>query len=178
MAAIDKLYIKSYYELDDIRKWSIAYYPELLFYIPYPFITYDEFEERRKEYIKQFKEHAKRDFNRLSYGGSSDPVKNLRDYYKNVANYDCPVEQAVDEIDYCFKANKMSDDEIGDTFTLCALHAPMEIDCKLKWICPVPCIREYLHKQCGVNEKHEWFYSLFWKGKKHFNINLKNKVIK
>ena len=32
MAAIDKMYCHSYYEYDDLRKWAIAYYPQLLFY--------------------------------------------------------------------------------------------------------------------------------------------------
>ena len=32
MAAIDKIYVHSYYEYDDLRKWAIVYYPQLLFY--------------------------------------------------------------------------------------------------------------------------------------------------
>ena len=48
------------------------------------------------------------------------------------------------------------------------INTPFSIDKKLKWICPVPCVREYLHKQCGVNPKWEWFYRLFWRGKKYF----------
>ena len=32
MAAIDKMYCHSYYEYDDLRKWAIVYYPQLLFY--------------------------------------------------------------------------------------------------------------------------------------------------
>lgn len=32
MAAIDKYYVKSYFELDDLRKWALVYYPKLLLY--------------------------------------------------------------------------------------------------------------------------------------------------
>lgn len=47
---------------------------------------------------------------------------------------------------------------------------PHSVDRKLKWICPVPCVRVYLHKQCGVNPKWEWLYKIFWRGKKHFML--------
>lgn len=48
------------------------------------------------------------------------------------------------------------------------MNTPLKVDRKLKWICPVPCVREYLHKQCGVNPMREWMYRFFWKGKKYF----------
>jgi hypothetical protein len=48
------------------------------------------------------------------------------------------------------------------------MNTPFSVDRKLKWICPVPCVREYLHNQCGVNPKWEWLYKIFWRGKKYF----------
>lgn len=45
------------------------------------------------------------------------------------------------------------------------MNTPFKVDKKLKWICPLHFIREYLHEQCGVNPKLEWFYKLFWKDK-------------
>lgn len=55
-----------------------------------------------------------------------------------------------------------------DDYTFPIMNTPCKIDRKLKWICQVPCVREYLHKQCGVNPKWEWLYRIFWRGKKYF----------
>lgn len=99
MAAVDKLYVRTYEEYDDLRRWALAYYPKLLIYfydINYP----------RGKFLNEI----------------SVPVMNT----------------------------------------------PLKVDRKLKWICPVPCVREYLHKQCGVNPKWEWLYRIFWRGKKYF----------
>ena len=99
MAAIDKLYVRTYEEYDDLIRWALAYYPLLLFFFYDLKYTRDIFES-----------------------GCSVPIANT-------------------------------------TFN---------VDRKLKWICPVPCVRDYLHKQCGVNPKWEWLYRIFWRGKKYF----------
>ena len=104
MAAIDKLYLQSYYDYDILRTWAMAYYPELLFYFYDICLTYKDFEQ-----------------------AETDPKLYI------------PV-----------------------------MNTPIKVDKKLKWICPVPCIRDYLHNQRGVNPKWEWLYRIFWKGKKHF----------
>ena len=99
MAAIDKLYVRTYEEYDNLRRWALIYYPLLLYYfydLNYP----------RGKFLKEI---------------------------------DIPV-----------------------------TNTPFSVDRKLKWICPVPCVREYLHKQCGVNHKWEWLYKIFWRGKKYF----------
>ena len=62
----------------------------------------------------------------------------------------------------------MLDGTLEDSYTFPVMNTPLSVDRKLKWICPVPCVREYLHKQCGVNPKWEWLYKIFWRGKKHF----------
>jgi hypothetical protein len=97
MAAIDKLYVRTYAEYDDLRRWALVYYPKLLIY----FYSIDL---RLQDFM-----HAQ-------------PIMNT----------------------------------------------PVKVDSKLKWICPVPCVREYLHKQCGVNQKWEWLYKILWRGKKYF----------
>ena len=97
MAAIDKLYVRTYEEYDDVKRWAIIYYPKLLIYFYHIDLRMDDFR------------HAQ-------------PITNT----------------------------------------------PLKVDRKLKWICPVPCVREYLHNQCGVNPKWEWLYKIFWKGKKYF----------
>ena len=97
MAAIDKLYVRTYEEYDEVRRWALVYYPKLLIY----FYSIDF-------RLEDFK-HAQ-------------PITNT----------------------------------------------PFKVDMKLKWICPVPCVREYLHEQCGVNHKWEWLYKIFWRGKKYF----------
>lgn len=97
MAAIDKLYVRTYEEYDEVRRWAIIYYPKLLIYFYHIDIRMDDFK-------------------------NTQPITNT-------------------------------------TF---------KVDRKLKWICPVPCVREYLHKQCGVNPKWEWLYKIFWRGKKYF----------
>ena len=99
MAAIDKLYVRTYEEYDDLRRWALVYYPKL-------FIYFYDLNYPRGKFLN----------------GIGVPVTNT----------------------------------------------PFSVDRKLKWICPLPCVREYLHKQCGVNPKREWFYKIFWRGKKYF----------
>lgn len=97
MAAIDKLYVRTYDEYDDVRRWALVYYPKLLIYFYNIDLRQDDFKH-------------------------GQPIMNT----------------------------------------------PIKVDRKLKWICPVPCVREYLHEQCGVNPKWEWLYKIFWRGKKYF----------
>lgn len=67
-----------------------------------------------------------------------------------------------------FEEDLRKQKELEETYMFPIMNTPLSVDRKLKWICPVPCVREYLHKQCGVNQKWEWFYRLFWRGKKYF----------
>lgn len=99
MAAIDKLYVHSYEEYEEVKLWALVYYPKLLLFF-----------------------------------------YNI-DLHRELFKYDTGMP---------------------------IMNIPFNIDRKLKWICPVPCVREYLHKQCGVNPKQERLYKIFWRGKKHF----------
>lgn len=170
MAAIDKLYVHSYYEYDEVRKWAIAYYPELLFYMYRIDLTYKEYLSNRKDWIEQEKEIIKKDLKRFE-GNCGSPVNNLIDYYYKTAQYDCPIKQAEEEWNYCqdrLKKLEIGDFALEDDYTIAVMNTPLKVDRKLKWICPIPCVRKYLHKRCGVNPKWEWLYKIFWKGKKHF----------
>ena len=171
MAAIDKLYINSYHQYDELRKWAITYYPELLFYFYDITVDYSTFEKRWQEWIRKFKTQVRNAFTRFGkFTTSEEAVNNLIKHYKRTAGYDCSREQAEDEFKYW--SHQM---EVIESDSLCELeykfpvmNTPLSVDKKLKWICPVPCIRKYLHEQCGVNPKWEWLYKIFWKGKKHF----------
>lgn len=167
MAAIDKMYLHSYYEFDELRKWALVYYPELIFYMNRLTMNYAEYCESRDMWVKQTKEDIRRDYARFR-GKTGNQIQNLIDYYKRTVDYDCPWEQAVDEYKYCEKQMQKTDSDLEDDYTFLAMNTPMRVDRKLKWICPVPCVRKYLQNQCGVNPKREWLYKLFWKGKKHF----------
>lgn len=169
MAAIDKMYIHSYLEYDALRRWSLLYYPKLiLLYSPSCDMTYSDYKAKRAVWVANANEVRHKDYKRF-YGPKS-PEQNLIDYYKRTADYDCPPKQAEEEWKYCEAQMKKSIVELEDDYTFLALSTPMEVDRKLKWICPCPCVRRYLHKQCGVNPKLEWLYRIFWKGKKYFDL--------
>lgn len=170
MAAIDKMYVHSYFEYDDIRKWAIAYYPELLFYMTNFAMNFEDYVSKRNHWVEYYKIRIKKDYKRLgAFKTKTEAVHNLVKHYKESANYDCPLEQAKDEVDYCIKQYEKlqaGDFALEDDYSLCVMNTPFEVDKKLLWICPVPCVREYLEKQCGYKTK--WYHKLFWRGKKHF----------
>lgn len=173
MAAIDKLYVHSYYEYDDLRKWAIAYYPELVFYMINMSMNYDDYCYNRQVWLEAYKENIRRDYKRLGkFKTKTEAVHNIIKHYKETADYDCPLRQAKEEADYCIKQYKrleIGDFELENDYSFPIMNTPLSIDAKLKWICPVPCVRKYLHEQCGVNPKWEWLYKIFWRGKKHFS---------
>ena len=165
MAAIDRLYVHSYYEYDDLRRWAIAYYPELLFYFYDITMTYLQWEDNCRAYVKQHIAIAKRDFEKIG-GLESNAVENLIKHYKKVAGYNCPLEQAQDEAFAIIDAFKRTARDWEDSYTCPIMNTPFEVDKKLLWICPIPCVRTYLKEHCGYKTK--WYHKLFWKGKKHF----------
>ena len=164
MAAIDKLYVHSYYEYDWLRRWAIAYYPELLFYFYDITMTYQQWESNCKSWVKSRMDIAKRDYEMI--GKESLAVENLIKRYKYVDGYDCPREQAEEEAFYIIDAYHKTEKDWEHSYTCPIMTTPLEVDRKLLWICPVPCVREYLEEQCGY--KTRWYHKLFWKGKKHF----------
>lgn len=168
MAAIDKMYVNSYYEYDDLRRWAIAYYPELLFYFYDITMTYLEWEDNCKQYVKEHLELAEKDYKRLGvFEEEDDAVINMKKWYDE-QGLDIPLYSIIESVHYIIKSYNKTADDWEKSYSCPILNTPFKVDKKLKWICPVPCVRKYLQKQCGVNPKFEWFYKLFWKGKKHF----------
>lgn len=127
MEAKDKMYVHSYYEYDDLRRWAIAYYPELLFYFYNITLTWSEYADNVKEWAEQAEKRVKKEYAKLGH------------YYSEL---------------------------LEDNYTFPVMNTPFNVDKKLKWICPVPCVRKYLEEHCGYKTK--WYHKLFWKGKKHF----------
>lgn len=169
MAAIDKLYVKDFYEYDELRRWAMVYYPELLFYFNYIDLTRSDWDEWRLDYVKDSMKRSNIDHNKLGdYKNKEEAIKNLIEHYLITADYECSVEQATDEVEYIIEAYNRTAMEWEDKFSYPITNTPFSVDKKLKWICPIPFVRKYLHEQCGVNPKYEWFYRLFWRGKKHF----------
>ena len=165
MAAIDKMYVHSYYEYDDLRRWAIAYYPELLFYFYDIVMTPQQWENNCNSYVKRQSAIAKREYEKI---GKSQvhAVENLIKHYKESAGYDCPKEQAQEEAFAIIDAYHKTANDWEDSYTCPIMNTPFDIDLYLKWHCPVPCVRKYLKEHCGY--KTRWYHKLFWRGKKHF----------
>lgn len=169
MAARDKLYVHTFQEYEEMKLWALVYYPKLLLYFYNISLTYKQYHENRREWAVNTKEVHEKDFSKLGdFKTTEEAITNLQEYYKKSANYKCPFSQANDEVEYIISQHNRTEFELEDEYMFPIMNTPFKIDRKLKWICPVPCVREYLHKQCGVNPKLEWLYRLFWRGKKYF----------
>lgn len=168
MAAIDKLYVNSYFEYDDLRRWAIAYYPQLLFYFYDITITYQEWENNCRNYTSQQLKIAKRYYQKIkdANGNKEEAIKLLIKHYKETANYDCSVEQAEDEVEYIFTAYNRIAEDWEQLYRQPIINTPFSVDKKLLWICPISFVRKYLEQNCGYKTK--WYHKLFWRGKKHF----------
>ena len=170
MAAIDKMYVHSYYEYDDLRKWAIVYYPQLLFYFYTITLDYTLWQKNVDSWLHATKRHITWDLViRLgSVNNTDDAIQNLIKYYKESVNYDCSYEQAKSEVDDIF-ARKMLLDAgmLEEEYSLPVMNTPLSVDRKLLWICPISCVRKYLEEQCGY--KTRWYHKLFWRGKKYFD---------
>ena len=168
MAAIDKMYVHSYYEYDDLRRWAIAYYPELLFHFYDITMTFQQWENNCRSWVKGQLKIAKRDYKKLGDFGDFpvNAVANLIENYKNVAGYDCPIQQAEDEVKHIIESYNRTIEDWEHLYSCPIMNTPFDVDKKLLWICPVPCVRKYLEEQCGYKTK--WYHKLFWRGKKHF----------
>ena len=166
MAAIDKMYAHSYYEYDDLRRWAIAYYPELLFYFYDITITYQQWVDNCKNWVKQQISITIRDYERLGkFKDEDDAIINKKNWYKE-QGIDVPLYSIIESVHYIIENYKKTAEDWEDLYSCPIMNTPFEVDKKLLWICPVPCVREYLEKQCGY--KTRWYHKLFWKGKKHF----------
>lgn len=174
MAAIDKFYINSWHDFNMLRVWALRYYPKLFTYMFEPFMSADgidkqlqycankNFEINKKEYFRTFGDPSLNN-------GIEFAIENIIKQYKDGVGYNCSYEQAKEEAeDVLAKYNKTFDEILEDTYIPVAAF-PFSVDKKLKWICPLPFVREYLQKQCGVKKNREWLYRLFWRGKAEFS---------
>lgn len=170
MAAIDKMYCHSYYEYDDLRKWAIVYYPQLLFYFYTITLDYTLWKKNVDSWLDTTKRHIMQELS-MKLGGANnndEAIQNLIKYYKESANYDCPYEQAKSEVDDIFERKALLDaDMLEEEYTFPVMNTPLSVDRKLLWICPISCVRKYLEEQCGYKTK--WYHKLFWRGKKYFD---------
>lgn len=169
MAAIDKLYVHTYYEYDDLRKWAIAYYPELLFYFLDITMTYQQWEDNCKTYVKKQMDIARKEYDELKKLGvlsnRNDIIGKKYQYYRNMGVGVC-MESIIESADYTLKMYNMTEEEWEEAYSAPVISTPFEVDKKLLWICPIPCVREYLRTHCGY--KTRWYHKLFFKGRKHF----------
>lgn len=168
MAANDVLYIKDYYEYDLLRRWAMAYYPKLLIWFYDIMLTPTSWVEEQREYAKRSMFYAKLDYEKIGIfnGDRETGIKNIQEYNKAHGS-----EMSYDDVSKLFddvinRYNKTEVDWIKQ-YKHSVLSVPSEIDNTLKWICPVPVVREYLHEKCNVNPKWEWLYKIFWRGKKY-----------
>ena len=163
MAAIDKLYLKNYYDLDDLRRWALVYYPKLFFYFYDLALTidYESFCRYKRKCAKAAKKAYLADWIRHS---PDNTINGAIAFLMDKCNYS--EKDAREEAQNIYNNSRLSTEDLEHDASLPVMNTPFKVDKKLKWICPLSCIREYLQKQCGVKE--HWYYKLFWKGKKHF----------
>lgn len=166
MAAIDKLYLDEYYEINQLRTWALIYYPKLLRYFYDYTITEEDFKKWRGEWVNDQKEFAERDYKKFCEPFATEGLM-ITNYINQtkMGEYECSHEDAKVVIDSIYERFVRSEQSWVKEYSLPVMNTPFKVDRKLKWICPLPFIREYLHEQCGVNPKFEWLYKIFWKGK-------------
>ncbi len=168
MAAIDKLYLHSYEELREFRRWVLIYYAKVIAYMYDGWtMDYDKYEKNLDWWTKRQIEISERCHNLElgKYETIDEAITNLRKFHKENGNYDCPLSEAENQVWDIIARKNRPYEEWRREYSFPIMNCPSKIDRKLKWICPLPFVRDYLHKQCGVNPKWEWLYRIFWKGK-------------
>lgn len=164
MAAIDKLYVNTYDELSDLRRWALVYYPELFLYMYDWAITADanDFEKMVNKAAVRTKEMYMKDWKRISSDGT---INCAIAYIKSEWGWGDENEAEMEAKTLKSRA-EYSLQQIKEELTFPVLNTPHSVDRFLKWYCPLPVVRRYLQDQCGVKE--HWYYKLYWMGKKHF----------
>ncbi len=168
----DKLYVKTYADYYEIRCWALVYFPELLYYFLNHDLTFYEHEKTRKDYVREMRTEIEKNYKRLGkFKSTEEAVTNLIKYYKRIHHYDCPKEQAEKEtitsIERYQRLQYDGDKGLDSIVAFPVLIMTPDLMRKLKWICPIKCVREYLKEHKQLNPRWEKFYKLFWKGKNH-----------
>ena len=164
MAAVDRLYVYSYKEYTEFLIWCISYYPGMLRYFYNLYVTPEYFDEQTERFKKEtIRNCFNFRINYMPFDTLDEALKNLKAYYKKDSNVIANDELLKIEIidnEYLLGLNP---EELAERFKYPIATLPCEYDVILKWRCPIPFVRKYLHNQCGVKTKYEWFYKLFWK---------------
>ena len=171
MAAIDKLYLKNYDEYDQLRRWAIVYYPELLLSLYNISLSWERFIEHKDEWVQYRRREIESNYEKIGdFKTLEEAVTTMMKLKREIFGDNAFISdiQVKYEVEGIIENYNKTTDELCDEYSFPVMNCPFSVDRKLKWICPLPFVREYLHEQCGVNPKWEWLYKLFWKGKKYF----------
>lgn len=154
MAAIDKLYVKSYWEFEEFRLWVIINKPSLLTNIYSPFETNYESWEKRKN--KKF------DDDNIIVMNFFSRYPTLEDYRKTHKEY-ISEDNIVDDYKSMVKLCLSLRDEwtYKNNISFSIANFDMNQDRWLFWHCPLDFVREYLKEQCGYKEK--WYHKIIFK---------------
>ena len=167
MAAIDKIYAKSFYEYDKILKWVLIYYPKMLVNFYDIHRTAENWQSSEDYYVEHQKMIFEEAMKKLgNFETNEEAIQNLIKHYADVG-YECPYEQAKSEVEYILENAEYTDVEIAMMHTVPIACPTFKQDKILKWRCPIPFVREYLESHCGYKTK--WYHKLFFKGKKSFS---------
>ena len=156
MAAIDKMYVKDYYVLDEIRLWCLIHNPKLLRHFYYWNMTYKDWRQWKENYYNTSKEINDK---HMQYAST---IESLQEYYEK-QNYNAPYKQLMNEVMDTLTQNEALKDkeQFIENSVLAIANFSCEDDKYLLWHCPIEEVREYLTKQCGYKER--WYYKLFFK---------------
>ena len=127
-------------------------------------MSYNDFIKSRDIWIKEQIKRAKKQYSEL---GSFETKEQAAANYRKIHSW-CTFNEAVMNVSDIIDRYYMKKENWEDQYSFPVMHTPFKVDKKLKWICPLPFVRDYLHNQCGVNPKWEWLYRIFWRGKKEF----------
>lgn len=163
MAAIDKLYVHEYHDLYELRLWAMIHCPKILVYFYQHALEMngEEFEMRIHEKATNLRDCYRQSWEKIAPDGEK---KTAIQYM--VKNWNMSEHDATIETEDAWNKRNMPLSKIKKEIEIPITNFPIKVDRKLKWICPVNCVRKYLVENCGVKTK--WYHKLFWRGRKHF----------
>ena len=155
MAAIDKMYLRSYYDFDQFRLWCLIHNPSLLLNFYNWSMTKEEWDDWKEDVYKTQKA-INDDCHKYC-----DTVEHLREHYKGYG-YDAPDDQLEHEVKYHWETRERLEDkdEYIEGHPLPIACFRTDQDKYLLWRCPLTFIRDYLTNWCGYKEK--WYHRLFF----------------
>lgn len=158
MAAIDKLYVKNYWDFAILRLWVLINNPSLLVNIYNPFDTeYKGWEKRKEELYEDAKRTAMLFFNKYP------TLEDFRKVHKDGMKDDDIVHDYNSMVN--LKDSLQDEWKYKDNISFPIATFSLKQDRWLFWHCPLDFVREYLKEQCGYKEKwyHKIIFKLTWK---------------